>query len=495
MKKEIIDIEVKVDEAVKSIDKVNDSLNDLGDTIVDNNKNTTKSLKATEKASKTTASAVKGVGVALKAVGIGLILKAFALFTDVLSENQKTLDFATNSFNFVSLAVNDLINNVDAVIGWFKKLGSVVGAVFKGQFGVAAVIMKDAINDLVEYTEETAKAAVETTDLANRAAVAAAKNAGLVEQYDRQAEKLRQIRDDESESIEARIQANIDLGIVLEEQEKAMLRNADIVLAAAQAEFNRNQNIENEVALIEAKNEKLGVLAQIEGFRSEQLVNENSLNREKLDLLKEEEELRQAANEELQEYYDEQERIVTDAEDRRIDKEYKASQARKEIAKLEAEAKLQALDSYANALRSIGHLIGRETAAGKAASVAATLISTYTSATKAYESQLSIPTPDAPIRAALAAGVAVASGLANVKAILAVKTPSRGGGGGGGGQRTSAPKAQTPQFNVVGQSDTNQLAGAISGQETPIVKAVVVASDVTTQQSADRNIVDTATFG
>ena len=55
----------------------------------------------------------------------------------------------------------------------------------------------------------------------------------MIEQYDRQAERLRQIRDDESVSIEERIEANERLGEVLNEQEIAMLKNADLVIASA----------------------------------------------------------------------------------------------------------------------------------------------------------------------------------------------------------------------------------------------------------------------
>jgi len=114
--------------------------------------------------------------------------------------------------------------------------------------------------------------------------LAAAINQGLIEQFDRQAEQLRQIRDDETKSIEDRIEANRRLGEVLNEQEEIMLRNADLVIAAAANELALNNNIENQVALIEARNEKLGIQAQIEGFRSEQLVNTNSLLREQQEI-------------------------------------------------------------------------------------------------------------------------------------------------------------------------------------------------------------------
>jgi hypothetical protein len=65
------------------------------------------------------------------------------------------------------------------------------------------------------------------------------------------------------------------------------------------------------------------------------------------------------------------------------------------------------------------------------------------------------------------------------------------GGGNNGGQAPAAPAA--PTFNVVGTSGQNQIAQSL-GSQAP-VKAYVVSNDVTTAQSLDRNIVNTATLG
>jgi hypothetical protein len=102
--------------------------------------------------------------------------------------------------------------------------------------------------------------------------------------YDRAAEKLRQVRDEERNSIDERIKANNELGEVLEKQQKALLKQADLQIQAARNEFNKSKNIENQVALLEAQANREGVLAQIEGLRSEQLANDLALNREKLEL-------------------------------------------------------------------------------------------------------------------------------------------------------------------------------------------------------------------
>lgn len=120
----------------------------------------------------------------------------------------------------------------------------------------------------------------------NNAAIAAAQQSLLIEKYDMQAEKLRQIRDEERNSITERIKANNDLKAVLDNQEKAMLAQAALQVQAAQLEFNKAKTTENQVALLDAQANKVGVLAQIEGLRSEQLANDLALQREADELTK-----------------------------------------------------------------------------------------------------------------------------------------------------------------------------------------------------------------
>ena len=164
------------------------------------------------------------------------------------------------------------------------------------------------------------------------------------------------------------------------------------------------------------------------------------------------------------------------------------AEKRKKIAKSEAKAKNAALQFYAQALLQISDAIGAHTDAGKAAAIASVTISTYLAAQNAYAGQMEIVTPDAPFRAALAASLAVAAGLANVNAIVNTQTPSGGAIGG------MAPQPQSPRFNVVGQSTANQVAQAVGGNMQP-VKAYVVGSEVASQMSLDRNKINAATLG
>ena len=155
-------------------------------------------------------------------------------------------------------------------------------------------------------------------------------------------------------------------------------------------------------------------------------------------------------------------------------------------------------------LNNLATILGEETAAGKAAAIASATISTFQSAQSSYASLASIPIIG-PALGFAAAGAAVASGFAQVKAITATKLPTLAGKSApsAGGGTPSAPSLGTPptipslppEFNAVGSSDTNQLAGAIGGQSQQPVQAYVVSGDITTAQSLDRNIVQGATIG
>jgi len=90
--------------------------------------------------------------------------------------------------------------------------------------------------------------------------------------------------------------------------------------------------------------------------------------------------------------------------------------------------------------------------------------------------------------------LSVAANIIRAKQLL-----SGGGGGSAGGGGGSAPNVRgggaAPQFNVVGASGVNQLAGAIGNRQQAPVQAYVVANNVTTAQSLDRNIIRSATLG
>lgn len=176
------------------------------------------------------------------------------------------------------------------------------------------------------------------------------------------------------------------------------------------------------------------------------------------------------------------------------------SEERKKIAKEEAEkikeleakkqkAREDALTATASTLGQIADLFGKQTAAGKAAAIAEATINTFLSAQKAYTSTVGIPIVG-PVLAPINAGLAIAAGIKNIKAITAVKTPGGDNGAGGNISNNFTSGAQAPSFNVVGNSGMNQLAQI---QQTP-VQAYVVSGEVTSAQALDRNRVKNATL-
>lgn len=133
----------------------------------------------------------------------------------------------------------------------------------------------------------------------------------------------------------------------------------------------------------------------------------------------------------------------------------------------------------------------------KAFRISMALMDTASSALKAYASQLSFD-PTSPIRAALAAAAATAFGLAQVAMISkqqfqssASATPPSVSTGTGAGEGAAT---QAPDFNVVGNSNVNQLAQLVQAQLDKPFKTYVVAKDVTTAQELERNRVSAATI-
>lgn len=114
-----------------------------------------------------------------------------------------------------------------------------------------------------------------------------------------------------------------------------------------------------------------------------------------------------------------------------------------------AAAKIAQLQMISSALGGYAQLLGEQTVAGKALAIATTTIDTYLSASAAFKNVMQSPLsklmPDGGLSLAIiAAGGAVAAGIANVRRIVAVKVP---GGGGGGAAPSAGGSPSVPQFN------------------------------------------------
>jgi len=142
-------------------------------------------------------------------------------------------------------------------------------------------------------------------------------------------------------------------------------------------------------------------------------------------------------------------------------------------------------------LNSIAQLAGEGTAIAKGVAVAQATMSGIEGVQNAYTTAQKSPiTAFFPAYPLVQAGLAgVFSGL-QIKKILSVDKSGKGGSSASSGGSAPAP----PQFNIVGQSGTNQLAQSIGAKQGQPIQAYVVGNEVTSQQALDRNRITTATF-
>ena len=140
-----------------------------------------------------------------------------------------------------------------------------------------------------------------------------------------------------------------------------------------------------------------------------------------------------------------------------------------------------------------------------AVGIAKTVISTQAANAGALMTPQAIATSGAaavPVIVAnkISAGIGIASNLAATrKALQGLKAggspPPPPASISGASVTAASTQATPPEFNTVGASGTNQLADAIGSQTKQPIKTYVVASDVTTAQNLERNIITGATVG
>lgn len=336
--------EVKIKVTVDSTD-AQDGLKDTQKNLDGVKKGADKAADAGKKAG----GAFATIGSTLKSLGIiTVVVKAFEFLQEILMKNEKVAKFFAVGLEFVNRVFSDLVNflvdNIPAVIDFFKDifenpvenikkfgeaikanliervesfidtlgyLGTALKELFSGNFSAAAEAAKNAgkevvdvltgvdgafdktveavgnaVDAVVDYTKTTLEAAKAGVELKNAAALAASEAELAAAKFKRQAEEQRQIRDNESKSLDERIEANRKLGQVLDQQLKKEESAAQLAVAAAQYELRKNKSIENQIALNQALAALEAKREEITGQRSEQLVNEISLQKEKLELSK-----------------------------------------------------------------------------------------------------------------------------------------------------------------------------------------------------------------
>lgn len=580
-------------------DKTAESINDIADTT----KDIGKSAEDSQKGIKGLGTGFKGLGVAIKAAGIGILLQAMSILKELFDNNQKTVDFFNTTFNTLQVAFSDFTKWISgsggsSIVNFFKSifedpkqalldfadafkrniqerfesyldtlgyLASAVKKVFSGDFAGAMQDVKNAGKESLDvltgvnnsfdkgkelitegakaisnYVVETVKQGAAMTETNKQAEIAEVLMQGLIEKYDLQAEKLRQVRDDERFTIDERIKANNELKGVLEEQENAMLENAQRILDAKARQLSLDKdNIEFQKEYIAAQNELVGVQAQVAGFRSEQLMNEMALQRELFDLeiskaenaqevaeieaeaaiatelnlqkqLTLEEELnkklydsRLAAlelqksqyKEGTQAYQDMVSEInILNAE--RTAQEGEEARKRKELEQGVQQARLQMTGDAIGALNDLAQafLSGNEEQAKKAFQINKALGISQAVVNTAQAVTAALTAGGNPIKLAtgaqfVEAGIAAATGAAQIATIA--RQQFQASGSVDTNIQTPTAPSTSPQFNIVGASGQNAILESL--QRNP-VKAYVVGSDVTSQQELDRNRINQVSF-
>tara|TARA_R100000664_G_scaffold31366_1_gene44908 strand:- start:72 stop:2063 length:1992 start_codon:yes stop_codon:yes gene_type:complete len=245
--KKVIELEVQSTKAVQGLDK------------------TSKAMKGVGTSSTLVSKGFKGIAVAMKAMGWGILIGLLAAVFEAFKRNQAVTDLVARGMDTLQKVVN------------------VVVKVFQG-----ALIVADALTfGLFRLSGASDKASASLQRQRNEVRLLQAQEQLITLQFQKSAEVQRQIRDDESKSIEERKNANQELGRILDEQHAVEMKNANRALEVAENELKANSNsIELQEKVIQAKTKVAEVDERITGQRSEMLVNINSLNRENQQLAK-----------------------------------------------------------------------------------------------------------------------------------------------------------------------------------------------------------------
>lgn len=326
-------------------------------------------------------------------------------------------------------------------------------------------------------------------------------NAELIKDELAKAIEIQKIRDDERVSEVARLQKNIEntnagtqARLDAEIELKNKIQELDIADSTSNAEIDK---IKRQRAL-DTKN------AQIDNALAEYNLKKGLVEKEKIDAFTKAQRLIEIAKQESATLI-EQIQIRRDAEVAAAEKAGLSSieikqkyaieeqkinnaiiQSEKDLAKAKVEATVQASDAIADTLMKTAQLLGEQTGVGKALAVISATISTITSAQKAYEATIGIPFVG-PVLAPINAGLAIATGIKNVKKIMAVQVPNGGSAGSTALPTNSFAAGQTAPLNpqlqttMLNQSQINQLGSATN-------RAFVLESDVSGNQERIRRL-------
>lgn len=314
-------------------------------------------------------------------------------------------------------------------------------------------------------------------------------------------------------------------GLNFEQRRKLISENLKLT-AEDRKKFNDEINKEEQKSIKE-HNDKIDALNKRYDEEKENRLADTAVKKEELDYQRKIAEIESIAQTELEkqtliEKLDQEHRVrlglarKMDDDKRNLDEEV-ASAKRMETARKEKEYKENEYRSSYDNLQNILSVGGKKLQKVSKALAIADVVRTASKSVSETVSSIGSANAKAVAASPLTGGMPfvaintikgalqIGSTLASsAKAIQAIKADSKSvsgssvasATGGGGGSAPTVPTApQPPAFNVVGQGGTNQLAQVIGEQTQQPIQAYVVANDVTSAQSLQRNIQSEAGIG
>ena len=434
--------------------------------------------------------------------------------------------------DFANLLKKNITNRFEGLLNLIPSLAKAVGLLFKGEFTEAGKVgadalgkvvlgvdsitdsVSDAIEKVKEFGAEVAKDAANAAKIADLRAEADRLDRKLIvdrAKADRdRATLLEQSVNKEKFTVQQRIaflQQAADLEEKITNQE---IEAADKRLKAQQAENalgksrkeDKEAEAQLEANLIQLETAKLTkqkeVTSQIIAFKAEEAAALEAIASEKAAKDKE-----RADQKELEDK-ERNQRILE--EQKRVNEELAQAETNLQQAKANAiQGGLQVITQLAGKSKALSAgllVVEKGLAIAQVISNAAKSIAQAKANLAATPAVIGLaPNPMFAIQAAATAKGILATKLSaatSIATIAAQAIPGLAGGGGGGGSAGGlgggSGDSQAPSFNVVGATETSQLADAIGGQTQQPVQAFVVANDVTTAQSLENNIVEGATL-
>lgn len=167
--------------------------------------------------------------------------------------------------------------------------------------------------------------------------------------------------------------------------------------------------------------------------------------------------------------------------------------ARKTIRDAEAAHNAEVAGAIAGGLETLASIAGKQTAVGKALSIASTTINTYQAAIGAFKGMVTtIPGPVGIALGAVAAAGAIVTGIAAVKKIVSVQIPGAADAGGSaptGLPVPTTPVAPTQASTSLDANSINSIGNATSG------RTYVLDADVANNRDRDERLNRAARLG